>query len=49
MIWIFTCSTKSCENHSNPVYLLQVNNPVLCSLCHVKTDAVLADEQPPTE
>lgn len=40
MIYIFTCPTEGCENNLNPVYLQDVINPVLCSLCKVKADAV---------
>lgn len=44
MIWIFTCSTKDCENNINPVYLQDINNPVLCSLCGAYADAVMTNE-----
>jgi hypothetical protein len=47
MIWIFTCSTDGCENNSNPVYLVDPINPVLCSLCHVEADAVETDQPAP--
>ena len=49
MIWIFTCSTESCESHTNPVYLLDAINPVLCSLCRVYSDAVATDEKLTTQ
>jgi hypothetical protein len=48
MIWIFTCSTNNCENKKHPVYLADVSNPVLCSLCYVKFDAVETNEPAPT-
>lgn len=48
MIYVFTCSTKGCENNINPVNLCDPTNPVLCSLCHVLTDAVETDELCPT-
>jgi hypothetical protein len=48
MIWIFTCPTEVCENKSNPVYLADAINPVLCSLCHATGDAVETDEPAPT-
>jgi hypothetical protein len=44
MIWIFTCPTDGCENNINPVYLTDLINPVLCSLCHVTADAVETGE-----
>jgi hypothetical protein len=47
MIWIFTCPTKDCENNKNAVYLADVENPVLCSLCHAYGDAVETDEPAP--
>jgi hypothetical protein len=49
MICIFTCPTNNCENNKNPVYLVNVTNPVLCSICHVKSDAVETDQPAPTE
>ena len=48
MIWIFTCPTTGCENNTNPVYLVDPNNPVLCSLCHTTGDAVETDQEAPT-
>jgi len=48
MIWIFTCPTQDCENNTNPVYLVDPTNPVLCSLCHAYGDAVETDEPAPT-
>jgi hypothetical protein len=48
MIYIFTCPTTGCENNKNPVYLADVENPVLCSLCHVLGDAVETDKPAPT-
>lgn len=49
MIFIFTCPTSNCENNKNPVYLVDVTNPVMCSICYVKSDAVVTHEQLPTE
>lgn len=40
MVWIFTCPTDDCENNINPVYLVDVVNPVLCSMCKITADAV---------
>ena len=48
MIWTFTCNTKDCENQMNPVNLIGVSNPVLCSVCHKFSDAVETDEPAPT-
>ena len=48
MIWIFTCPTVGCENNSNPVYLQDPTNPVLCSLCHATGEAVETDQPAPT-
>ena len=48
MIWNFTCSTTDCENNINPVRLVNAINPVTCSVCYKKTDAVLTDEPAPT-
>lgn len=48
MIWLFTCPTKDCENNINPVFLAEVVNPVLCSLCGVIADAVETDQPAPT-
>ena len=48
MIWIFTCATEGCINNTNPVYMADVINPVLCSICHTYTDAVLTDQPAPT-
>jgi len=47
MIWIFTCPTTGCENNINPVYLVDPNNPVLCSLCGAFGDAVETDQPAP--
>ena len=47
MVYIFTCPTLGCENNTNPVYLLDPTNPVLCSLCHAYGDAVPAPEPEP--
>jgi hypothetical protein len=44
MIWIFTCPTQGCENNTNPVYLVDPTNPVLCGSCHTTADAVETDE-----
>jgi hypothetical protein len=48
MIYTFTCSTKDCENEKNQVFLQDPINPVLCSVCHVKTDAVAPKPEPKT-
>jgi hypothetical protein len=40
MIYVFTCPTEGCENNTNPVYLLDPTNPVLCSVCGAYGDAV---------
>lgn len=40
MVWIFTCSTKDCENNLNPVNICNVVNPVFCSFCGQYTNAV---------
>lgn len=47
MISIFTCPTVGCENNTNPVYLVDAINPVLCSLCGAYGDAVPAPEPAP--
>lgn len=44
MIFLFTCTTKDCDNQKNPVRLLDVTNPVKCSLCYESNDAVETDE-----
>jgi hypothetical protein len=44
MIWIFTCVTNDCVNKKNPVYLKEVINPVLCSICRVESDAIEVEE-----
>jgi hypothetical protein len=48
MIYTFTCPTIGCENNTNPVYLLDPTNPVLCSLCGAYGDAVETEEPAPT-
>lgn len=47
MIWLFTCSTKDCENEKNPVRLLNAINPVTCSVCYESDDAIETDEVAP--
>ena len=47
MIWIFTCPTIGCENNTNPVYMADPTNPVLCSLCGAYGDAVETDKPSP--
>jgi hypothetical protein len=47
MIYTFTCPTIGCENNTNPVYLLDPTNPVLCSLCGAYGDAVPEPEPAP--
>jgi hypothetical protein len=44
MIYLFTCSTKDCENEKNPVRLLDATNPVTCSICYKSNQAVETDE-----
>ena len=44
MIWIFTCPTTGCESNSNPVYLVDPINPVLCGSCRKTADAIETDE-----
>ena len=46
MIWIFTCPTEGCENNTNPVYLLDPINPVLCGGCHAYGVAIKTDQEP---
>jgi hypothetical protein len=48
MIWIFTCPTQGCENNINPVYMVEVINPVMCGLCKAYGDAIETDEPAPT-
>lgn len=49
MIYEFTCPTENCENNTNPVYLVDPINPVLCSICGAFGDAVILDPQPTDE
>jgi hypothetical protein len=44
MIWIFTCQTEGCENNINPVYMMDIINPVMCGLCHVFSYAVESED-----
>ena len=48
MIWIFTCPTEGCENNINPVYMVDIVNPVMCGLCKAYGDAVETNEPSPT-